>query len=33
MGSLHVKKNDMVVVVSGEEKGKAGKVLAAYPEK
>jgi large subunit ribosomal protein L24 len=33
MNALHVKKNDMVVVLSGEEKGKAGKVLATYPEK
>jgi large subunit ribosomal protein L24 len=33
MSALHVKKNDIVVVLSGEEKGKAGKVLAAYPQK
>jgi large subunit ribosomal protein L24 len=33
MNTLHVKKNDMVVVLSGEEKGKVGKVLATYPEK
>lgn len=33
MPSLHVKKNDMVVVLSGVEKGKVGKVLATYPEK
>ena len=30
---MHVKKNDMVVVLSGEEKGKVGKVLHVYPEK
>ena len=30
---MHVKKNDMVVVLSGEEKGKVGKVLQVYPEK
>ena len=30
---MHVKKNDMVVVLSGEEKGKAGKVLHVYPDK
>ena len=30
---MHVKKNDMVVVISGEEKGKIGKVLHVYPEK
>ena len=28
---LHVKKDDVVMVVSGSEKGKKGKVLAAYP--
>jgi len=33
MSNLSVKKNDMVVVVSGEDKGKVGKVLAAYPQK
>jgi len=33
MPSLHVKKNDIVVVLSGEEKGKSGKVLATYPGK
>ena len=33
MNTLHIKKNDMVVVLSGEEKGKAGKVLAVYPGK
>jgi large subunit ribosomal protein L24 len=31
MNTLHVKKGDMVVVLWGDEKGKAGKVLAAYP--
>ena len=30
---MHVRKNDMVVVLSGEEKGKVGKVLHVYPEK
>ena len=30
---MHVKKSDMVVVLSGEEKGKVGKVLHVYPEK
>ena len=30
---MHVKKNDMVVVLCGEEKGKVGKVLHVYPEK
>ncbi|HTS20001.1 MAG TPA: 50S ribosomal protein L24 [Verrucomicrobiae bacterium] len=33
MKTLAIKKNDMVVVLSGEEKGKIGRVLAAYPEK
>ena len=33
MSQLHVKKNDLVVVISGEHKGKAGKVLAAIPDK
>jgi large subunit ribosomal protein L24 len=31
MKRLHVKKNDMVVVLSGEDKGKVGKVLVALP--
>jgi large subunit ribosomal protein L24 len=33
MKSLAVKKDDMVVVLSGEDKGKIGRVLAAFPEK
>jgi large subunit ribosomal protein L24 len=33
MSSLPVKKNDMVVVLSGEDRGKIGKVLATFPEK
>ena len=33
MNALHVKKNDMVVVLSGDERGKIGKVLATFPEK
>ena len=33
MNRLHIKKGDIVVVLSGEERGKAGKVLAAYPAK
>ena len=33
MNTLHVKKNDLVVVLGGEDKGKIGKVLATYPEK
>ena len=30
---LHVRKNDMVVVISGNDKGKSGKVLRVYPLK
>ena len=30
---VHVKKNDMVIVTKGKEKGKSGKVLRVYPEK
>ena len=30
---LHVKRNDVVKVISGKEKGKTGKILKAYPEK
>jgi large subunit ribosomal protein L24 len=30
---LHVKKNDNVVVISGNDRGKAGKVLRVYPSK
>ena len=33
MNTLHIKKNDLVVVLSGEEKGKSGNVLAVYPGK
>jgi len=28
---LHVKKDDVVIVISGKDKGKKGRVLAAYP--
>ena len=30
---LHVKKNDSVVVISGNDKGKAGKILKVFPLK
>ena len=33
MKPLPVKKNDMVVVRWGEDKGKIGRVLATFPEK
>ncbi|MEI8314013.1 MAG: 50S ribosomal protein L24 [Verrucomicrobiota bacterium] len=32
MNTLHIKKNDLVVVLSGADKGKAGKVLVTLPE-
>ena len=28
---LHVKRGDMVMVISGSEKGKSGKIIAAFP--
>ena len=30
---LHVKKDDMVMIIAGKEKGKSGKVLRTFPEK
>ena len=33
MKNLHVKKNDLVVVLSGEDKGKVAKILATMPDK
>ena len=30
---VHIKKNDMVIVTKGREKGKSGKVLRVMPEK
>ncbi|ASQ91343.1 50S ribosomal protein L24 [Prosthecochloris sp. GSB1] len=30
---LHVKKNDTVVVIAGNDKGKTGKILKVYPQK
>ena len=33
MGKLHIKKNDTVVVLAGEDKGKNGKVLKVLVEK
>ena len=32
MNTLHIKKNDLVVIISGADKGKAGKVLVTLPE-
>lgn len=31
--TMHVKKNDVVVVISGKEKGKKGKILKVNPKK
>jgi len=28
---MHVKKNDIVLILSGDDKGKTGKVLQAFP--
>jgi large subunit ribosomal protein L24 len=32
MNTLHIKKGDSVVVLSGNEKGKTGKVLLVFPK-
>jgi large subunit ribosomal protein L24 len=32
MNTLHIKKNDLVVVIAGADKGKTGKVLVTLPE-
>lgn len=32
MKKLHVKRGDMVEVISGKDKGKKGKVVTAFPE-
>ena len=32
MNKLHVKKGDTVVVLTGNDKGKSGKVTEAYPK-
>ena len=33
MGKMHVKTGDTVVIIAGKDKGKQGKVIAAYPKK
>ena len=33
MNKVMFKKNDMVVVISGKDKGKTGKILKVFPEK
>jgi large subunit ribosomal protein L24 len=30
---FHVRKNDLVMVISGKEKGKSGKILKLFPKK
>ncbi|EGL82004.1 ribosomal protein L24 [Caldalkalibacillus thermarum TA2.A1] len=30
---MHVKKDDIVMVIAGKDKGKKGRVIAAYPRK
>lgn len=30
---MHVKKDDMVMVIAGKDKGKTGRVLACFPKK
>lgn len=32
MNTLHIKKGDTVVVLSGNDKGKTGKVVRVYPK-
>ena len=32
MKKMHVKRGDIVKVISGKDKGKEGKILTAYPE-
>ncbi len=33
VAKLHVKKDDLVMIIAGKEKGKSGKVLRVIPEK
>lgn len=33
MKKMHVKRGDMVKVIAGKDKGREGKIVAAYPEK
>ena len=33
MAKLRVKTGDTVIVIAGKEKGKKGKIIAAYPKK
>jgi large subunit ribosomal protein L24 len=32
MNTLHVKKGDTVIILSGNEKGKSGKVIRTFPK-
>ncbi|MDH7500425.1 MAG: 50S ribosomal protein L24, partial [candidate division NC10 bacterium] len=31
--AVHIKKNDMVMVIAGKDKGKSGRVISVYPRK
>ena len=33
VAKYHIKKNDLVMVINGKEKGKSGRVLKVLPEK
>jgi len=33
MNNIRLKKNDVVIVISGKDKGKSGKILKVFPEK
>ena len=33
MNKLHVKKGDTVIILSGKDKGKQGKIIQAFPKK
>lgn len=33
VNSIHVRKNDTVMIISGKDKGKTGEVLAVFPKK
>jgi large subunit ribosomal protein L24 len=32
MNKVHVKRNDLVMVINGKDKGKTGKVLSVFPQ-
>jgi len=33
LGKVHIKKEDRIVVISGKDRGKLGRVLAVFPKK